>query len=180
MNMINMRTALVIREILGTRLTEREAPFNHSILVKWPNDILVEEKKISGILLESEILDREVKFLILGIGINVNHQQHDFPDELQKRATSLQLLTGQNWESSQLLNKLLPHLQQQFILDQQNDYNKVITEYQKFLAFKDQIVEVMLQDQTIRGRLRGIDSHGYLQLEQGNEIQTITTGDLWI
>ncbi|NOQ98099.1 MAG: biotin--[acetyl-CoA-carboxylase] ligase [Calditrichae bacterium] len=180
LNMINMRTALVIREILQTKLTQTDARNDRPVMVKWPNDVLVEGKKICGILLESEVVSQTVNSLILGIGINVNHRHQDFPAELRERATSLTLLTRQQWESSQLLNEVLPKLQQQLILDKEAGYKDVIPEYQKNLAFKDQIVEVNLQNERIKGRLKGIDSYGYLMLEQGDEIKTITTGDIGI
>ncbi|MCK5453155.1 MAG: biotin--[acetyl-CoA-carboxylase] ligase, partial [Calditrichia bacterium] len=93
LNMINMRAALVIREILQTKLTQTSARNDRPVMVKWPNDVLVEGKKICGILLESEVVSQTVNSLILGIGINVNHQRQDFPAELRERATSLSLLT---------------------------------------------------------------------------------------
>jgi BirA family biotin operon repressor/biotin-[acetyl-CoA-carboxylase] ligase len=121
-----------------------------------------------------------VKYLILGIGININHRRRDFPLELQETATSLKLLTKQNWETNRFLNKLLPKLQQQIILDQEAGFRNVILEYQKYLAFKNQVVEVKLQNQRIKGRIKGIDPYGYLLLEQGNETRTISTGDIGI
>jgi len=178
--MINMRAALVIRETLLNKFAQTDARIDHPVLVKWPNDVLAEEKKICGILLESEVVSNTVNYLILGIGINVNHQRQDFPAELRERATSLKMLTKRQWESSQLLNEVLPKLQKQFLYDQEVGYKDVIPDYQKNLAFKDEIVEVNLHNERIKGRLKGIDSYGYLMLEQGDEIKTITTGDIWI
>lgn len=178
LNMINMRAALVIREILQTKLTQVDLQNEYPVQLKWPNDILVDGKKICGILLESEILNAEVNYLILGIGINLNHRRRDFPLELQETATSLKLLTKQNWETSQFLNKVLPKLQQKIILDQEAGFRNVILEYQKYLAFKNQVVEIKIQNQSIKGCIKGIDPYGYLLLEQGNETRTISTGDI--
>ena len=178
LNMINMRAALVIREILQIELSQADLQNEYTVQLKWPNDILVNEKKICGILLESEILSSEVKYLILGIGININHQGRDFPVELQETATSLKLLTKQNWETNRFLNKVLPKLQQQIILDQEAGFRNVILEYQKYLAFKNQVVEIKIQNQSIKGCIKGIDPYGYLLLEQGNETRTISTGDI--
>jgi BirA family transcriptional regulator, biotin operon repressor / biotin---[acetyl-CoA-carboxylase] ligase len=64
--------------------------------LKWPNDILAGGKKIAGILCETIVTGDRITCLA-GIGINVNHQAEDFPDELRERAGSLRLLTGREW-----------------------------------------------------------------------------------
>jgi BirA family biotin operon repressor/biotin-[acetyl-CoA-carboxylase] ligase len=180
LNLMNLGAALVIREYLQAKLAEVGINDDHAVVVKWPNDILVKEKKICGILLESEVVGQQLKYLILGIGININHQFQDFPVELRKTATSLQLSTHQQWDKSQLLIEILIKLQQKFIFDHETDYRKVIPEYQKYLAFKDQVVEINCRNQRIKGRLKGINPYGYLILEQGKDTRTITTGDLWM
>ncbi len=64
--------------------------------LKWPNDILAGGKKIAGILCETIIKGERIVCLV-GIGVNVNQQAEDFPEELRERAGSLRLLTGREW-----------------------------------------------------------------------------------
>ncbi|WP_058303861.1 biotin--[acetyl-CoA-carboxylase] ligase [Gorillibacterium timonense] len=62
--------------------------------LKWPNDILIGGRKIAGILVELQATEARMQSLVVGIGISVNLDQADFPDELQEKATSLRLVTG--------------------------------------------------------------------------------------
>ncbi len=57
--------------------------------IKWPNDLLINGKKVSGILLESSGEDERLKYVIAGIGISVNLKREDYPEELRHIATSL-------------------------------------------------------------------------------------------
>ncbi|MBB3109317.1 BirA family biotin operon repressor/biotin-[acetyl-CoA-carboxylase] ligase [Paenibacillus phyllosphaerae] len=62
--------------------------------IKWPNDLLIEGKKISGILLESAAEDERLRHVIMGIGISVNLTEDDYPEELLPIATSLRIASG--------------------------------------------------------------------------------------
>ena len=75
--------------------------------IKWPNDILVNGRKLSGILTEMQSRGSIVDHVVLGIGLNVNMDHQDFPEELQYQATSLLLETGQVWERSQLIADII-------------------------------------------------------------------------
>jgi BirA family biotin operon repressor/biotin-[acetyl-CoA-carboxylase] ligase len=71
-------------EALGARPAE----------LKWPNDVLVRDKKIAGILPEASISATKVDFVIIGVGLNVNTEERDFPNEFRGQATSVFLQTG--------------------------------------------------------------------------------------
>ncbi len=71
--------------------------------IKWPNDILVNGRKLSGILTEMQSRAKAVDHVVLGIGLNVNMDRQDFPEELQHQATSLFLETEKVWDRSQLI-----------------------------------------------------------------------------
>ena len=79
--------------------------------IKWPNDILVKGKKVTGILTELQADPDRVKAVILGIGMNVNQDETDFPEELHGIATSLKMLTGQPIDRAQLIAKTLGFLE---------------------------------------------------------------------
>ena len=61
------------------------------VSVKWPNDLLINDRKLGGILAEAKSEPEHIHFMILGIGININHKVHDFPAELAGKATSLRI-----------------------------------------------------------------------------------------
>jgi BirA family biotin operon repressor/biotin-[acetyl-CoA-carboxylase] ligase len=79
---------------------------------KWPNDVLIEKKKVAGILMETAMQEMVTKEIILGIGVNVN-QQH-FPPELALTATSLFLQTGKTVDRTTLLQTLLEELEHRY------------------------------------------------------------------
>ena len=66
--------------------------------IRWPNDLLVDEHKVCGILCEASFAGERLDFLVVGFGINVNQTRQDFPDELADVATSLQMTTGSSHE----------------------------------------------------------------------------------
>src|SRR5207245_10188182 len=80
--------------------------------LKWPNDLLVEGKKFCGILTEMNAEATHVRHIVVGIGINVNQRQ--FPDELQSTATSLWLATGTDWSRLELCAALLKSLDREY------------------------------------------------------------------
>ncbi|MDH7576694.1 MAG: biotin--[acetyl-CoA-carboxylase] ligase [Bacillota bacterium] len=82
--------------------------------IKWPNDLLLNGKKVCGILAEMEATAEQINYLILGIGINVNQQMEDFPSELRETAISLQMLTGQRLRRVLLVRRLLTVLEEEY------------------------------------------------------------------
>ncbi|MCR2802979.1 biotin--[acetyl-CoA-carboxylase] ligase [Paenibacillus soyae] len=75
--------------------------------IKWPNDLLVNGKKISGILLESAAEDERLKYIVAGVGISVNLSEADYPDELLAKATSLRIQAGHTFSRQELLDEFL-------------------------------------------------------------------------
>lgn len=66
--------------------------------LKWPNDVLIKEKKIAGILSEASLVDGKIQYIVIGLGLNVNSQQSDFSKLFPVQATSLLMCTGKRWD----------------------------------------------------------------------------------
>ncbi len=88
---LSLVAGLAVRDAVARALgeTERDVAEPPKALVKWPNDVLVSGKKVSGVLVESTLSGNKVEALVVGIGINVHTR--DFPDDIANRATSLSL-----------------------------------------------------------------------------------------
>ncbi|HEY6968446.1 MAG TPA: biotin--[acetyl-CoA-carboxylase] ligase [Candidatus Angelobacter sp.] len=84
----------------------------HVTDIRWPNDLLINDKKFCGILTELSTEGRRVRHAIVGIGVNVN--QKEFPDELRTMATSLRLETGREWSRVDLTAALLKSLDREY------------------------------------------------------------------
>lgn len=66
--------------------------------LKWPNDVLAQDRKIAGILSEARILNGIVEFIVLGVGLNVNSEVEDFPEELRESLTSFFIIKGKTFD----------------------------------------------------------------------------------
>ena len=83
------------------------------VTIKWPNDVLVNGRKIAGVLVEPRMGQGRVEFAVLGIGVNVRHEAEDWPDELKDIATSL-LREGSDVECDAVISALLKSLDEHY------------------------------------------------------------------
>lgn len=145
--------------------------------IKWPNDLLIDGKKIAGILCETAPLpDRQG--IILGIGINVN-MSDILLDAIDQPATSLAQLSGRTW----ILEEILKPLVEQFLID----LNRLETEgfapfqeaYEQYLAFRGQPVTCTDGLQIIRGICHSINKEGRLNLLlPSGRVATLSAGEV--
>lgn len=101
--------------------------------IKWPNDILSEDKKVCGILIENVIKQNSLKASIIGVGLNVN--QTTFQN--LPRATSLKLLSGNHFDLDEVLYVVIKYLKYYFMLLRNEEYDFVKNEYESYLFRKN-------------------------------------------
>jgi BirA family biotin operon repressor/biotin-[acetyl-CoA-carboxylase] ligase len=82
--------------------------------IKWPNDILVQNRKVCGILTELSAELERINYIVVGIGLNVNQQKEDFPLEIREKATSLLLASGRSFNRAELLRNILLEYEEQY------------------------------------------------------------------
>ena len=135
--------------------------------VKWPNDILSANKKVSGILIENSIKNDTVNFAIIGIGLNVN--QLNFPKDVTN-ATSLKNVLKKTIDKDELFNKILMEIQYQFVLIKQKKFHEIKKMYEDVL-YKKAIPSMFIDgdDNTFLGKIIGVSDDGKLQIELENE-----------
>jgi BirA family transcriptional regulator, biotin operon repressor / biotin---[acetyl-CoA-carboxylase] ligase len=146
--------------------------------LKWPNDLMLGDKKLGGILTEMYAEPSQVRFVIVGIGINVN--QEKFPSELAATATSLRVQTGRAQSRMELLVRLLREFE--------TDYNRFMSEgsasvTQRFEAVssyaRGKRVSVSNGMETYTGVTAGLSREGLLQVErESGDIATVIAGDV--
>jgi BirA family biotin operon repressor/biotin-[acetyl-CoA-carboxylase] ligase len=144
--------------------------------LKWPNDVLIDGKKVCGILTEMSAEATRVRYIVVGIGINVN--QANFPADLQAIATSLKIASGTEWSRVELCGALLKSLD--------SEYRKLITN----TAARESILKRFQEhSSSVRGRririeetpelegvTEGLDSRGFLQIRTAQGLQTVLSG----
>lgn len=93
--------------LAATAIYESLSEFGVKSSIKWPNDIFINDKKVCGILTESNLSNNKIDYLIIGIGINVNLTLNDFAPELQEKATSLKISYNKEFNRFDIFNVIL-------------------------------------------------------------------------
>lgn len=150
--------------------------------IKWPNDIIIANKKVCGILTEMSCELNIINYCIMGIGINVNLEVEDFPKELENKATSLKILTGKKINRKLLLGNILNHFEKLYIpFREEGDISKSIeiSRANSLLIGKD--IRIIRGNNEKKGKALDIDNRGQLivELENGN-IEEIFSGEVSI
>lgn len=146
--------------------------------IKWPNDVLINNRKISGILIESTSTPNDAPRFIVGIGVNLNHQS--FPPELSEIATSLQLECGNHFIVASFRNALLDRLAFWYEELRQNRARKILQRWQELSSYaRGKQVVVIFDHDEVRGETVGLNDSGALQLQLASgEIRTILAGEI--
>lgn len=129
---------------------------NLKIVTKWPNDLLIDDRKFCGILMEASITVEKGDFVVLGIGINVN--QSEFPKEIQEYATSLYLSTGKIYDRVELLKDILRQIEIDYEeLNKSRDFSSVIKKWKIRCKMIGEKITVIQSGKTITGKVIDID-----------------------
>jgi BirA family biotin operon repressor/biotin-[acetyl-CoA-carboxylase] ligase len=147
--------------------------------IKWPNDILVQGKKVAGILTElSAELDR-VKYVILGIGVDVNLNAADFPAELRKTAGSLKAALGQAVSRPELAVTVLRKLDEDYVRLCDGRFEALANEWEKHCATLGHRVAIRMGDRQLSGRAESLGEDGALLLRtEHGRLERIVGGDV--
>jgi len=153
-----------------------------TIWLKWPNDILLNGKKICGILTQSSGEIDKAEYVIIGIGINVNQDQADFPDPLRARATSLKIETGKPIVRQTLIAKILNEFEKNY-LDSKNP--EAISRIMEFCRQHSSVIgkPVLLErhGQQVRAQAVDINDQGQLCLRLDNgAMESVGSGDVFV
>jgi BirA family biotin operon repressor/biotin-[acetyl-CoA-carboxylase] ligase len=150
--------------------------------VKWPNDLLIDEHKVGGLLCESSAREPvSSSYLVLGIGINVNTSQESFPPELRDRATSLAIRTGRHIEKAGLLSALLQELEHALDSLASARPEELIRSYTSYCATIGRRVRIDLGADSLEGRADSIAQDGSLRVSrdgQEDQIVEVRAGDV--
>jgi BirA family transcriptional regulator, biotin operon repressor / biotin---[acetyl-CoA-carboxylase] ligase len=137
-----------------------------SARLKWPNDILVGHRKISGLLLESAIQGSRIKFLVLGIGLNVNLNLDMLPESMRPFVTSLREELGRETDRWDLLCRLLETLEDRYRLFPAEAPETILNAYAELSETLGRVVTVRNPTQAWTGRAIGLTPEGGLILQK--------------
>lgn len=147
-------------------------------MIKWPNDVRVHKKKISGILLESNGNQNRIEYIILGIGINLNISLDQFSTNLTNTTTSVQLELDKKVEYYDFLSLLLAYFEQYYSLFINGEYQMICSEWKILSDTLDRDVKIITSSDHIIGKAVDIDDSGFLIVEtQTGKKKKIMSGD---
>ncbi len=136
------------------------------VQVKWPNDVMVRERKLAGVLTETQAELSRVRFVILGVGINVNLKIQELPERLRHRATSIQEELGRSVCRLDLLRDLLRKFEQMYGQFQEHGLAPFLNRWQQLSSILGRRVRVRRGVYDISGLAVDIDPTGALVLEE--------------
>lgn len=147
--------------------------------IKWPNDILIKGKKVAGILSEMDAKSDTIRFVVIGIGINVNLEKKDIPLELMDKATSIKIESNSTIDRMNLICRVLENLEKWYNLFERNGANDIIKEWKSLAITIGRDVKVQSGNSFVEGRAVDIDENGALLIKDRNGvIQKVLSGDV--
>ncbi|RIW33126.1 biotin--[acetyl-CoA-carboxylase] ligase [Bacillus salacetis] len=135
--------------------------------IKWPNDILLNGRKVTGILTELQAEADKINSIIIGIGMNVNQKAEDFPKELQSIATSLALEKEEKISRVQLIQKVMEKLEMYYDLYMEKGFTPIKLLWESYAVSIGRHITARTITGSIHGKALGINEDGVLRIEDG-------------
>ena len=132
-------------------------------LIKWPNDIYIKEKKVSGILSELGVYDGQLQYAVVGIGININSNPSTY-SEIRDTATSVCMELGQDFPRLRLLKVILEMIERYYYRLKKGDFSSLRQTWDALSLIKGKKVKVVSSGLVQEGIAESIDEDGFLML----------------
>ena len=150
--------------------------------IKWPNDIIIGNKKVAGVLTELKLKGQIVDFIIVGIGVNLNATVDHFRsyDDMVDKATSLFQVSRQKVDREIFISKLLFELEDQYFNFKYNGPDFIVASWVNEWGYLNKPIYVDINGEVINGIVKKIDKEGFLYLElPGGDLKKIVAGDIF-
>ncbi len=148
------------------------------VALKWPNDILIRNRKVCGILTEMKVAGSAIDFIVVGIGVNINMSGDDFDEALRPTATSLMMETGRPLSRLECAVGMYDALERCYGRFIREGFAPLRDAWLGYAAWLGKPVRVVLGDEVLEGEMAGLDSDGALLLSGANGTVTrVLAGD---
>ncbi len=150
--------------------------------IKWPNDILIKGKKVSGVLTEMRSKEDKLDYIIVGIGLNVNLTEEliklNLSGEVNK-VTSLFLESGKKFGREQVASRLISVLDEYYLKFMRLGTHFIVADWTNKWGKLNEFVSINVSGKVVSGVVRKVDSYGYIYIEKsGGELKKIVAGDM--
>jgi len=169
---ITLLAAVAVAEAVGHFATRAPS-------VKWPNDVLLDSKKVAGILMEMHTEAELASFVIAGIGVNVNMDKKMFPGELRHKATSIISASGEHISRTDFAQKVFLSLEIWYKTFLEKGLSAIIDAWRKYFTSEGKAVRVRSAQKTIEGTCLGVDNDGALLVRLPSGVtERVLAGDI--
>lgn len=161
---LNKAVALAVRETIQPYVEE-------AVRVKWPNDILIGNKKVCGILIENQLAGEKLSRSIVGIGINVKQRDFESP-----AASAVQLHSGKEIDLAVMFEELLQSIEWRYL--QLKNGKSMDEDYLAVLYRIDEEHKYVVDDREVEGIIRGVDVNGRLTVEIDHNLRSFNLKEI--
>jgi BirA family biotin operon repressor/biotin-[acetyl-CoA-carboxylase] ligase len=148
------------------------------VKIKWPNDVLISRRKTAGILTElSAEIDR-VNFIVVGIGVNINHRLSDFPDDLKPTATSVRIGLRKRVNRVEFLQRLLENFEKEYLSFKKSGLEKSIRKIRNYSSLINHEIQLKIGRKAITGKALDIDMDGRLVVRTAEGTKAFSAGEV--
>jgi BirA family biotin operon repressor/biotin-[acetyl-CoA-carboxylase] ligase len=155
-----------------------EQVFECHAKVKWPNDCLLEGRKVAGILVELSAELDKIEYAVIGIGINVNTDKGDFPARIRPQASSLALESGRRQNRVKILHHFLADFEKSYSNFQKYGLRFIGPELVRRSSVLGQKIVINMGKTRISGIAIGIDANGALRVKVKDKVVPISAGEV--
>ena len=174
---LEARRQFLISQVISLAIKEELDTYTTDISIKWPNDIVINGKKICGILTEMSAQFDYINHIVIGIGINVHNES--FPEELQDHAGSLLLECGKRVHRADLIEAFLEEFERLYaIYLQTEDLSALQEEYDQLLVNRGRQVRVLDPKEPFEGKAMGITKKGELIVDTWESRKLVSSGEV--
>lgn len=170
-SMLTLVSALAVAKALAD-ITGKDAK------IKWPNDIVIDGRKVCGILTEMSAQFDYINNIVIGIGINVNNSS--FPEEISATASSLRLLSGgKKYRRAEIIEKIMEYFEKYYsIFLETEDLSALVNEYNAMLVNMKKQVKVLDPKEPFEGKAMGITKTGELIVDTWESRKLVSSGEV--
>jgi BirA family transcriptional regulator, biotin operon repressor / biotin---[acetyl-CoA-carboxylase] ligase len=146
--------------------------------LKWPNDVLIKGKKVCGTLIELSTEAEMVRFVVVGIGLNINVKQGELSEEIRGKATSLSMETKKVFERPAVCGMLLSNLEKYYEVFKEKSESEICRIWEERADIRGKFLEIVQMGEVHRGISEGIDKDGAILINEEGTVRKIIAGDV--
>jgi BirA family transcriptional regulator, biotin operon repressor / biotin---[acetyl-CoA-carboxylase] ligase len=164
-----------LNKAIAVSICQALSTFGVNAKIKWPNDIYVENKKVSGVLIENAIHSNQLKHSVVGVGINVN--QLSFPQNLPN-PTSMRLCLNKQVDRTLLLEVVCSFMEKNYLLFKNNSFTQIDDQYHSLLYKHFEYTSFKIENKLVDLKVLGVSASGLLELEGKEGLKAFSMGEI--